>query len=255
MALRNQPYLPLYVQDFLTDEKLIECSAAATGIYIKIMCIMHKSDDYGTCLLRQKDKQTCDQVINFAYKFSKFLPWDTETIKKGLDELIGEGVLQIKGDVLSQKRMVRDNEISTVRAEAGKKGYFAKATLQANNQAKDQSNSENENENGIEISYKGVLKKVIEENNISLPPGFEPLILEWLKYKSEKGQSYKETGLKTLIKTFLKESDSNSKTGRAMLDYSMSNNYAGLFKEKTSGNNGYTIPAIAPTLTTNKYGE
>lgn len=29
MALRDQPYLPLYVQDFLTDEKLRECSYEA----------------------------------------------------------------------------------------------------------------------------------------------------------------------------------------------------------------------------------
>ena len=58
MALRDQPYLPLYVQDFLTDEKLIECSASATGVYIRVMCIMHKSDPYGMILLKQKDKQT-----------------------------------------------------------------------------------------------------------------------------------------------------------------------------------------------------
>jgi hypothetical protein len=87
------------------------------------------------------------------------------------------------------------------------------------------------------INYKGVLEKVVSENEIILPKGFELLILEWLKYKSEKGQSYKETGLKTLIKTFLKDSNSNVTEGRKMLDYSMSKNYAGLFKEKINGSN------------------
>ena len=43
MALRDQPYIPLYVQDFMTDEKLSECSAESTGVYIRVMCIMHKS--------------------------------------------------------------------------------------------------------------------------------------------------------------------------------------------------------------------
>ena len=43
MALREQPYLPLYVQDFLTDEKLNECSAESTGVYIRLMCIMDKA--------------------------------------------------------------------------------------------------------------------------------------------------------------------------------------------------------------------
>jgi hypothetical protein len=66
MALRDQPYIPLYIQDFLTDEKLIECSAQATGVYVRLMCIMHKSEDYGKILLRQKDKQKPKQIENFA---------------------------------------------------------------------------------------------------------------------------------------------------------------------------------------------
>ena len=43
-------------------------------------------------------------------------------------------------------------------------------------------------------------------------------------YKSEKKQSYKETGLKAFIKTFLKDSNSDEKIGRLMLDNSMSKN-------------------------------
>ena len=46
MSLRNQPYIPLYVQDFMTDERLNECSAAANGVYIRLMCLMHKSEEY-----------------------------------------------------------------------------------------------------------------------------------------------------------------------------------------------------------------
>jgi uncharacterized protein YdaU (DUF1376 family) len=91
--------------------------------------------------------------------------------------------------------------------------------------------NENENENKDINRYEILYKKVVSKNSISIPDGFESLILEWLKYKSEKGQSYKETGLKSLIKSFLKESESDSNTARAMLDYSMSKNYSGLFKE------------------------
>ena len=136
MALRKQPYLPLYIQDFLTDEKLIECSASATGVYIRIMCIMHKSDEYGTILLKQKDKQNSKQIINFAYKLAKYLPYDIDIIINGLTELVSENVLIIDGDKLIQKRMVRDNEISKIRSKAGKKGglktqNFAKAKIEA----------------------------------------------------------------------------------------------------------------------------
>ncbi len=54
MALRNQPYLPLFVQDYLTDEKLNECSAQSQGVYIKIMCLMHKSETYGKNFAKAK---------------------------------------------------------------------------------------------------------------------------------------------------------------------------------------------------------
>ena len=122
MALRNQPYLPLYVQDFLTDEKLIECSAESTGVYIRLLCIMHKSDEYGKVLLKQKDKQTPKPLKNFASKVAKLMPYPLEIIERSLDELVSERVLSINGDYLYQKRMVRDNEISLKRAKAGEKG-------------------------------------------------------------------------------------------------------------------------------------
>lgn len=122
MALRDQPYLPLYVQDFLTDEKLNECSAESTGVYIKILCVMHKSNPYGTILLKQKDKQSENICLNFANKLARHLPYPLLIIEKALKELIEEDVLQLNGNSLSQKRMIRDYNISTKRAEAGKKG-------------------------------------------------------------------------------------------------------------------------------------
>ena len=143
MSLRNQPYIPLYVQDFLTDEKLNECSAASVGVYIKIMCVMHKSDEYGTILLRQKDQQTDWQIKNFAIKLAKHLPFDLQVIEDAIKELTDEKVLTIDGNKMFQKRMVKDNDISEKRSKAGSKGGFAKAKCIA----KDIANSENENEN------------------------------------------------------------------------------------------------------------
>lgn len=155
MALRDQPYLPLFVQDFLTDEKLMECSAAATGVYIRIMCIMHKSEDYGTILLKQKDKQSVKPLQNFAYKLAKHLPYDLPTIESSLNELIQEGCLNIDGDFLIQKRMVKDSKISIKRSESGMKGGArsreiaqakSKASAISNAQPKDAANTEYEYE-------------------------------------------------------------------------------------------------------------
>jgi hypothetical protein len=151
MALRNQPYLPLYVQDFLTDEKLAYCSASATGVYIRIMCLMHKSERYGTILLKQNFKKTEDNVNSFALQLSRQLPYDLNTIQDALSELTLEGVLYFEDDYLIQKRMVKDSEISELRKNAGKLGGkktqhkiksfdsdFALANFEAN--------TENENE-------------------------------------------------------------------------------------------------------------
>lgn len=164
MALRDQPYLPLYIQDFLTDEKLVECSASATGVYIRIMCIMHKSERYGCILLKQIEKQSTNQVENFARKLVKHLPYTYEVILGAIVELTEWGVLKIDGDILSQKRMIKDFEISCKRAQAGKKGgkmtqksikNFAKAKLKP----KDEANSEIENENENEIEDESLFGK------------------------------------------------------------------------------------------------
>lgn len=160
MALRNNPYLPLYVQDFMTDEKLMECSAEATGVYIRLMCLMHKSENYGKILLKQKHKQNDKQIKNFACQLAKFFPYDCASIERGISELIEERVIEFENDFIVQKRMIIDNEISEKRALAGKNGgvstqaknnkksknyveYFAKAKTQANSEIK----IENEDKN------------------------------------------------------------------------------------------------------------
>lgn len=157
------PYLPLYVQDFLTDEKLIECSAESTGVYIRLLCIMHKSQEYGKILLKQKDKQSGSKISDFAFKLSKQMPWEIETIQRALTELVTEGVVTIDGDTLFQKRMVKDGNLSDTRANAGKKGGkktqqerasstssmkfasdFAEAKIQANTENEDEDENESE---------------------------------------------------------------------------------------------------------------
>lgn len=163
MALRDQPYLPLYIQDFLTDEKLSECSPTATGVYIRLMCIMHKSEHYGKILLKQKDKQNESMTLNFASKISKQMPWPEKIVHESLIELLEEKVLQIDGDFLIQKRMVKDCELSEKRAVAGKKGITKKIENDTNfangfAQAKQPANTEYENEIVNEYGIENVVE-------------------------------------------------------------------------------------------------
>ena len=122
MAIRDQPYLPLYIRDFMTDEKLAPCSAAANGVLIRLMCHLHKQEVYGKVRLLEKFRISDDKIINFSSQFAKNMPYDLDEIRAGLSELLKADVVQIKGDVLSQKRMVNDGELSDKRSKSGGKG-------------------------------------------------------------------------------------------------------------------------------------
>ena len=39
----------------MADEKLAMCSASANGVYIRLMCILHKSATYGMFVLKSDD--------------------------------------------------------------------------------------------------------------------------------------------------------------------------------------------------------
>lgn len=155
MALRDQPYLPLYIQDVLTDEKLSECSAESHGVYFLLLCLLHKQEQYGTILLKQKYKQSSSTCLNFASMLARKMPFDVQIISRAIDELINENVIQVDGDRLIQKRMVKDNQTSIARSAAGKKGgtstqkkysKFAKAKSEANTEYEDDNEDVNKEE-------------------------------------------------------------------------------------------------------------
>jgi len=215
MARKDKPYLSLYVQDFMSDEKLRECSAESVGVYIFVMCVLHKSDTYGS--MKIKDKYFClDFAYTFAYDFAspcasmlvRHLPFSEEVIRNSLVELIKEGVLSIdtENNILYQKRMVNDGLLSETRAKAGSKGgkiskrlskdvSKTKANSQANTQANTDIDIDNEIDNDIDISLS--LKDLKDKEIIG--------IIEYLNQEAD--TNYKSTSVKTktLIKARMKE--------------------------------------------------
>ena len=118
-----------------------QLSAAATGVYFWLLCILHESETRGRfCLSKYaskiqanaqakpeakgqaKTKQDLEICLKFASVLSKLMPFSAEEISGALDELLYFDIVQINGETLEQKRMVRDAEISLKRASAGKKG-------------------------------------------------------------------------------------------------------------------------------------
>ena len=83
--------------------------------------------------------------------------------------------------------------------------------------------SEKESESYEELFYRVKIEYI-------LPKGYEEQFLIWLKYKSEKGQSYKESGLKMFIKKSLKDYTQLQAFTEA-IESSISKNYSGLFPD------------------------
>lgn len=261
MARKDKPYLPLYIQDFMTDEKLMECSASATGVYIRIMCVMHKSIKYGSILLKQKDKQSPKQIENFALKLDKHLPYDLSVIISGIEELVDEGCLTIDGDFLIQKRMMEDGKLSETRSKSGSSGgkktqtknkNFAKAKIKANsdididieNDTEDV--NEFEEEEGLGEDFKtqkknsNSMSSIKDTEGIPLPfksPEFELIWKEWLQNRKEaRIKNYTPTGLKRLFKWLSETSGGDENVAIQIIDQSLTKGWQGLFELKQTFN-------------------
>jgi len=236
MALTNQPYLPLYIDDWMNNTKLKMCTPSAHGVMISIMCIMHKEITYGKILLRQKFKQTDNQIKNFALQIAKVTTFDLLEIENPLSELIAENVLKIQDDFLICNRMVKDAEISNVRSKAGKSGGQANKTKNLSSKkdinfayTKQEANTQ---ANTVNVN---VIENVIENDNNKkekVPDFFEfleyakeqkPLIDEfsvkakyesWVENNWKDGNNNKIKNWKTKLKNtlpFLKEQNSAQK--------------------------------------------
>lgn len=130
---------PLYfdTKDFQNDMGVRQLSATATGVYFWLLCILHESETYGKfCLSKYasktqakgqaKQKQESELCYLFASNLSRLMPFPAEEIAASLEELLYYNIIQISGEAIEQKRMVRDGQLSEKRAQAGRKGGNAR---------------------------------------------------------------------------------------------------------------------------------
>lgn len=67
-------------------------------------------------------------------------------------------------------------------------------------------------------------------------PTFQPIMADWLAYKSERGQTYRQKGVEGCYSHLKTISGDNPDIARKIVEQSIANNYAGLFPLKTSNN-------------------
>lgn len=111
----RRPSFQFYPGDWRRDPALRTCSMAAKGLWIELMCVMHESDEYGFLVVAGKpmDERDIAKVIGETPTFCK----------KILKELEEKFVFSrdSRGAIYS-RRMVKDESIRTIRAQAGSLG-------------------------------------------------------------------------------------------------------------------------------------
>lgn len=238
MALRDQPYFPLYVQDYLTDEKLSPCSLSTQGVYIRIMCAFHKSETYGGILFKQIPKQNFSSIEYFAYVLSRQVGISQQEVRDAIEELLFFGVLEIRGengvDFLFQKRMERDFKISLMRSNVAKKGggnpvlFKQKSKQKLSKQFKqiDKQNTEyeyvyeNENEyKKIKVGIGGFKKPSLEDvKSYCNERGNKVDPAQWFDYYESNGWKVGKNSMKdwkAAVRTWEKSNYKNSNDGKS----------------------------------------
>jgi len=116
------PWMKFHPQDWRADERLRMCSLSARGLWLEMMCIMHRSEKYGFLLIAGKaptDTQLAFQVGTTPEQVSQLLA----------ELRTAEVYSATSSGVIYSRRMVRDEKKSKINAKNGKKGTQGEPSL------------------------------------------------------------------------------------------------------------------------------
>lgn len=111
----KRPAFQFYPADYRKDPALSSCSLAARGLWVELMCVMHESDRYGVLQVngRPMDNKQIARMVGES----------PSVVTRLLAELEAAGVPSRTEDgAIYSRRMVKDERIREVRAEAGRLG-------------------------------------------------------------------------------------------------------------------------------------
>jgi hypothetical protein len=107
--------MKFYPADWRSDPKLRMCSAAARGIWIDLMTLMHEADSYGYLLINGVNPSTKQLASLLGETPGQLRKWLTELDEAAVFSRTEDGVIY-------SRRMVRDNQRSEQGREHGKAG-------------------------------------------------------------------------------------------------------------------------------------
>lgn len=111
----KRPAFQFYPSDWRKDPALSACSMAARGLWIELMCIAHEAENYGYLEINGKAMTTP--------QLARMVGESPAIVAKLVTELDNAGVFSRTAEgVIYSRRMVKDERIRNVRADAGRLG-------------------------------------------------------------------------------------------------------------------------------------
>lgn len=98
------------------------------------------------------------------------------------------------------------------------------------------------NENEIGNENKDIEKGITKGKNIDfIPAEFQPIVSEWLQYKSDRKESYKNTrSIEKFYHNLHKMARGQPSTAQELIDTAMGNNWAGIHEKNNGRTNSHT---------------
>lgn len=169
------PHMPFYPRDWRGDANLRRCSLEARGVWIELLCLMWDCSDRG--VLATAGVPWTDEEVAGA------VGGNIDVVIRGIHELLAKGVASRNlGGAIFSRRMVHDEHVRQVRAQAGHLSQVA----QAKPRAKPEQKPDSDNVVAFEVP------KDLEVYGDS--------VRAWLEYKKSRRQSYKPSSLQALWK-------------------------------------------------------
>lgn len=188
---KKLPALHFYPGDWKKDLGVQSLEFVDRAVWFELLMLMHESEERGVLVLNGKPMtvETIARLINL----------DKQTLSKSLATIKEHGVCSVREDgAITCRRMLRDEEISLIRSDAGSKGGNPNLLNQNSSKTKPKrkQNTEDEsvNENAIEIED-------LKIKMVALGWGEKPqsALLRWIEHRKRKNKPLGPTEIEALI--------------------------------------------------------
>lgn len=180
---KKEPYLDLYTGDWMKDPAVSRCTPATRGVWMDLLCAMH-NDARSGCLIG-----TPDQLARLGR-------CSTAELTQALNDLQTTGAADVtdgrNGSVtIINRRMYRE-------AQEREKSRLRTAKSRANSDGNadvtpDARGDPFGSDSDMNLAFSGFLPSVLDV------PSFRERLGEWIRYKLERRETYKDQGLASMV--------------------------------------------------------